>query len=125
MGFVTRGRGITIHRTDCVNVLNMSETDRTRLIEAEWQQGSDTRVSEKYMAELQIYANNRTGLLVDLSKIFTERKIDMKNINCRTNKQDKATISVSFEVVSKEELASLVEKIRQVESVLDVERTTG
>lgn len=124
VGFVTRGRGITIHRTDCVNILNMSETDRTRLIEAEWQQ-TDTRVSEKYMAELQIYANNRTGLLVDLSKIFTERKIDMKNINCRTNKQDKATISVSFEIGSKEELASLVEKIRQVESVLDVERTTG
>ena len=49
----------------------------------------------------------------------------MKNINCRTNKQDKATISVSFEIGSKEELASLVEKIRQVESVLDVERTTG
>ena len=124
VGFVTRGRGITIRRTDCVNILNMSETDRTRLIEAEWQQ-TDTRVSEKYMAELQIYANNRTGLLVDLSKIFTERKIDMKNINCRTNKQDKATISVSFEIGSKEELASLVEKIRQVESVLDVERTTG
>ena len=124
VGFVTRGRGITIHRTDCVNILNMSETDRTRLIEAEWQQ-TDTRVSEKYMAELQIYANNRTGLLVDLSKIFTERKIDMKNINCRTNKQDKATISVSFEIGSKEELASLVEKIRQVESVLDVERSTG
>ena len=124
VGFVTRGRGITIHRTDCVNILNMSETDRTRLIEAEWQQ-TDTRVSEKYMAELQIYANNRTGLLVDLSKIFTERKIDMKNINCRTNKQDKATISVSFEIGSKEELASLVEKIRQVESVLGVERTTG
>ena len=53
VGFVTRGRGITIHRTDCVNILNMSETDRTRLIEAEWQQ-TDTRVSEKYMAELQI-----------------------------------------------------------------------
>ena len=124
VGFVTRGRGITIHRTDCINILNMSEADRTRLIEAEWQQ-TDNRVSEKYMAELQIYANNRTGLLVDLSKIFTERKIDMKNINCRTSKQDKATISVSFEVGSKDELASLVEKIRQVESVLDVERTTG
>ena len=123
MGFVTRGRGITIHRTDCVNILNMSETDRTRLIEAEWQ--ADTRASEKYMAELKIFANNRTGLLVDLSKIFTERKIDVKNMNCRTSKQDKATIAVSFEVGSKEELASLVEKIRQVESVIDVERTTG
>ena len=124
VGFVTRGRGITIHRTDCVNVLNMSETDRTRLIEAEWQQPG-TKEKEKYMAEIQVYANNRTGLLVDLSKIFTERKIDLRSINSRTNKQEKATISMSFEIGSKEELRSLIEKIRQVESVIDVERTTG
>ena len=124
VGFVTRGRGITIHRTDCVNVLNMSETDRTRLIEAEWQQ-PDTKEKEKYTAEIQVYANNRTGLLVDLSKIFTERKIDMRSINSRTSKQEKATISMSFEIGSKEELRSLIEKIRQVESVIDVERTTG
>ena len=103
VGFVTRGRGITIHRTDCVNVLNMSETDRTRLIEAEWQQ-PDTKEKEKYMAEIQVYANNRTGLLVDLSKIFTERKIDLRSINSRTSKQEKATISMSFEIGSKEEL---------------------
>lgn len=124
VGFVTRGRGITIHRTDCVNVLNMSETDRTRLIEAEWQQ-PDTKEKEKYMAEIQVYANNRTGLLVDLSRIFTERKIDLRSINSRTSKQEKATISMSFEIGSKEELRSLIEKIRQVESVIDVERTTG
>ena len=124
VGFVTRGRGITIHRTDCVNMLNMSETDRTRLIEAEWQQ-PDTKEKEKYMAEIQVYANNRTGLLVDLSKIFTERKIDLRSINSRTSKQEKATISMSFEIGSKEELRSLIEKIRQVESVIDVERTTG
>ena len=124
VGFVTRGRRITIHRTDCVNVLNMSETDRTRLIEAEWQQ-PDTKEKEKYMAEIQVYANNRTGLLVDLSKIFTERKIDLRSINSRTSKQEKATISMSFEIGSKEELRSLIEKIRQVESVIDVERTTG
>ena len=124
VGFVTRGRGTTIHRTDCVNVLNMSETDRTRLIEAEWQQ-PDTKEKEKYMAEIQVYANNRTGLLVDLSKIFTERKIDLRSINSRTSKQEKATISMSFEIGSKEELRSLIEKIRQVESVIDVERTTG
>ena len=124
VGFVTRGLGITIHRTDCVNVLNMSETDRTRLIEAEWQQ-PDTKEKEKYMAEIQVYANNRTGLLVDLSKIFTERKIDLRSINSRTSKQEKATISMSFEIGSKEELRSLIEKIRQVESIIDVERTTG
>lgn len=119
-----KGTGITIHRTDCVNVLNMSEMDRSRLIEAEWQ-STDNKGSEKYMAEIQVYANNRTGLLVDLSKIFTERKIDMRSINSRTSKQEKATISISFEIGSKEELSSLVAKIRQVESVIDVERTTG
>ena len=109
VGFVTRGRGITIHRTDCVNVLNMSEIDRTRLIEAEWQQ-PDVKAVEKYTAGIQVYANNRTGLLVDLSKIFTERKIDLRSINSRTNKQEKATISMSFEISSKEELRSLIEK---------------
>ena len=80
---------------------------------------------EKYEAEIQVYANNRTGLLVDISKIFTERKIDLRSINSRTNKQERATISMSFNVCSKQELNSLIEKIRQVESVLDVERTTG
>ena len=124
VGFVTRGRGITIHRTDCVNVINMSDPDRTRLIEAEWQKSAD-REQEKYTAELHVFANNRTGLLVDLSRIFTERKIDLRSMNCRANKQEKATISMTFNVESKEELQSLIEKIRQVESVLDVERTTG
>ena len=76
------------------------------------------------MADIQVFANNRTGLLVDLSKVFTERKIDMRTINSRTNKQEKATISISFEIGSKEELASLIKKLRQIESVLDVERGT-
>ena len=124
VGFVTRGRGITIHRTDCINVLNMSELDRSRLIEAEWQ-SPESATSETYMAEIQIYANNRTGLLVDLSKIFTERKIDVRGMSSRTSKQEKATISMSFNVKCKEELNTLIEKIRQVDSVLDVERTTG
>ena len=124
VGFVTRGRGVSIHRTDCVNVLNMSEMDRARLIEAEWQ-NAGTKAEEKYLAELSIFANNRTGLLVDIMKIFTERKIDVRGTNSRTNKQEKATISMSFEIGSKEELHSVIEKLRQVESVIDVVRTIG
>ena len=124
VGFVTRGRGVSIHRTDCVNVLNMSEMDRARLIEAEWQ-NAGTKAEEKYLAELSIFANNRTGLLVDIMKIFTERKIDVRGTNSRTNKQEKATISMSFEIGSKEELHSVIEKLRQVESVIEVVRTIG
>ena len=123
VGFVTRGRGVTIHRTDCVNVMNLSESERVRLIDAEWQGSNLT--SGLYTAEINVYANNRTGLLVDISKIFTERKIDLTTINSRTSKQGRATISMTFDVHSTEELNSIVEKIRQVESVLDIERTTG
>ena len=124
VGFVTRGRGISIHRTDCVNVINLTEEDRARLIDAEWQK-ADPDVKERYTAEIKIFGYNRTGLLVDISKIFTERKIDLSSLNCRVSKQGIATIALSFDVQGKEELNSLIEKIRQVESVIDIERTTG
>ena len=124
VGYVTRGRGVTIHRTDCINVINMSEDDRHRLIDAEWQ-APDNTAGERYMAELNVYAYNRTGLIVDISKIFTERKIDISALNTRTSKQGVATIDISFEVASKEELNGIIEKIRQIESVKDIERTAG
>ncbi len=123
VGFVTRGRGISIHRTDCINVLNLSELDRARLLDAEWQTSEDGE--GRYMAEIKIYGNNRTGLLVDITKVLTERQIDIKSVNSNTSKQDIATITIAFGTKGKEELNSLVDKIRQVESVIDIERTRG
>ena len=124
VGFVTRGRGISVHRTDCVNVMNLSGTDRARLIEAEWQKSEQDK-NERYTVEIKIFGYNRTGLLVDISKIFTERKIDLSSLNCRVNKQGVATILLTFDVQGKEELASLTAKIRQIESVIDIQRTSG
>lgn len=121
VGFVTRGRGISIHRTDCVNVVNMSETERMRMIEAEWQ-GFGAGTGEKYVTEITLYANNRTGLLVDLSKTFTERGIDLTSINSRVSKQGTATISLSFEISGTEELNRIIEKLRQIDSIIDIER---
>lgn len=125
VGFVTRGRGVSIHRTDCINVLNLSEFERSRLIDAEWQQGVSDGNNGLYLAEIKIFGNNRTGLLVDITKIFTERGIDINSINSKTSKQDIATISIAFGTRGKEELNALIEKIRQVDSVIDIERTTG
>ena len=124
VGFVTRGRGISVHRTDCVNVMNLSETDRASLIEADWQKSEQDK-NERYPVEIKIFGYNRTGLLVDISKIFTERKIDLSSLNCRVNKQGVATILLTFDVQGKEELASLTAKIRQIESVIDIQRTSG
>ena len=125
VGFVTRGRGVSIHRTDCINIINLSDIERARLIDAEWQQGAAEGGNGLYLAEVKIFGNNRTGLLVDITKIFTEREIDINSINSKTSKQGIATISVAFGTKGKEELTSLIEKIRQVESVIDIERTTG
>ena len=101
----------------------MSEEDRNRIIDAEWQQ--DAVAENTYLTEINIYADDRSGILFDITKILSEANISVNSINSRTSKQEKATISMSFEIGSKEELRSLIEKIRQVESVIDVERTTG
>lgn len=119
IGYITRGRGISIHRTDCVNIMNLPEYDRERLKDAEWQ--SDIK-EESYITEIQVYCQNRTGLLVDISSILSERKIDVLAINSRTSKQQVATITISFEVKNSEALNELVKKIRQVPSVIDIKR---
>ncbi len=125
VGFVTRGRGISIHRTDCVNVLNLPEIERSRLIEADWQEPDKGGEGEKYFAEIVIYANNRNGLLADISKALTEKNIDIRSMNTRTSKQGIATLQTSFEIGSREELNRVIEKIRTIDSVIDIERTTG
>jgi len=124
VGFITRGRGISIHRTDCVNVINMTDEDRSRLIEAEWQE-PETGKKDTYMAEVTIYANNRIGLLIDISRVFTEKEIDIDSMNVRTSKQGRASAEISFFVHSTEELKTLIEKLRNVDGVIDIERKTG
>ena len=125
VGFVTRGRGVSIHRTDCINMINLSELEKARLIEAEWSSDSADGEAGTYLAEINIYGNNRTGLLVDLTRSFTERGIDINSIHSKTSKQGIVTISISFETKGKEQVNGLIEKLRQVESVIDIERTTG
>ena len=125
VGFVTRGRGVSSHRTDCINMINLSDMDKVRLIDAEWQQDAAGETKGLYLAEIKIFCNDRKGLLVDITKVLTEREISINAINSKTSKQGIATISVSFSVKGKQELESVVEKVRQIESVIDIERTTG
>ncbi len=125
VGFVTRGRGVSIHRTDCINIINLPESERVRLIYPGRQQRESTENKERYSTEIQIYANNRIGMFVDISKVFTERQIDITSMNVRTSKQGKATIIMTFDIHGKEELTRLTDKLRQIEGVLDIERTAG
>ena len=124
VGFVTRGRGVSIHRTDCVNIINLPQMDRVRLLEAEWQKLGEESEG-KYLVEINIYALNRTGILADVSKIMTERNIDVTSMNVRTSKQGRATISMSFEIGGVAQLNKLIDRIRSVDSIIDIVRTSG
>ena len=124
VGFVTRGRGMSIHRTDCINIINLSDVERSRLITAEWEE-NDQDEGGQYLAELKIFADDRRGLLLDVSKVFTEEKIDVKSMNTRTSKKGTATMEMGFVVHGREELNRVIGKLRQIENVIDIERTTG
>lgn len=124
VGFVTRGRGMSIHRTDCINIINLSEAERIRLINAEWE-ASVVEERGQYTASIKIFANNRQGLLMEVSKVFTENKLDISGINTHTSKQDVATLDLSFVVTGRDQLTHVIEKLRQIQGVLDIERTTG
>ena len=125
VGFVTRGRGLSIHRTDCINMIHLSESERARLIPAEW----ETEVTEKsggqYLAEIKMYANDQQGLLMEISRIFTEGNVDVKSMNVRTSKKETATIEMGFIVHGREELERIVKKLQQLSGIIDIERATG
>jgi GTP pyrophosphokinase len=103
-------------------MMNLPEMERVRVIDAEWKPEEG---QEKYTAEIQIFATNRNGLLADISRALTEKNIDILTMNSRINKQGMATLQTAFAVESREELNRVIDKIRSVEGVVDIERTTG
>ena len=126
VGYVTRGRGISIHRTDCINIMGMNEIDRTRLIEAEWQADAGENTGAVYSTEIKIYVADRKGMLFDVSKVFTEANINVTAINSKSSpRNEKATIVVTFEIRQVDQLNLVITKIRQIPGVIDVERSVG
>ena len=120
VGFVTRGRGVSIHRTDCINIINLPGR-ASRLIDAEWQQPEGGDSKERYSTEIQIFANNRIGMFVDISKVFTERQIDITSMNVRTSKQGQSDHRDDLDIRGIEELNRLTDKLRQIEGFWIIE----
>lgn len=125
LGFVTRGRGVTIHRTDCINVLNMPSSEKARVIEASW----NTDVEDKnsgFSSEICIYAKNRSGMISDISRLFTEQGINLNSLIVRDSRRlEVASIYVGLDVKSREQLFKVMDKLRQIEGIVDIERTSG
>ena len=123
VGFVTRGRGITVHRTDCINIMDLSEDEKARRIEVEGDNNPGN--GESYSTELQLFTNNRIGLIVDISKVLADDNIAIQGMNTHSAKNGKVTILLSFEVPNREVLNTIIGKLRKIQGVYEIERGKG
>ncbi len=106
IGFITRGRGVTVHRMDCANVLNMQ--DEERLIQVEWQQTENAT----FLAKILVETMDDAGALSDLARIFSDEKIYVQSLNAKSIEHNVALYDVVLEVKSKKELNEIISKIR-------------
>ena len=121
VGFITRGRGVSVHRSDCINVINMSDFDKERLIETEWSIDSNSADSN-FVASIDIYMSNQKGMLTKITRMLTENDIDIVSMNVRTSKNGEAAVETEFYINNKYGLSKIIEKLRSISGVIDVER---
>ena len=117
VGYITKGRGVSVHRKDCVNIKDLL-TEENRMIDVEWYNQNDS----SYNAEIEVFANDRAGLLVDILKELGTTKAKLMGVNTKTTKERIAIIDITIETESLEELNKVLKAIRKVDSVYEVHR---
>ena len=120
VGYITRGRGVSVHRKDCVNLKDLIGQEG-RMIDVFWLQD----VKASYTVEIEIFANDRTGLLRDVIKQVENYKIKIMGVNTRTNRDNTAILDLHLETENIENLNQLMKALKSVESVYDVYRKRG
>ena len=120
IGYITKGRGVSVHRTDCVNINDLFE-EENRMIDVYWYDD----IKGSYSVEIEIFANDRSGLLRDVIKQLDNSKAKLMGVNTRTTKTNIAILNVLVEIENISELNKLVNQFRNVESVYEVNRKRG
>mgnify|MGYP005850335877 CR=1 FL=1 len=119
VGYITRGRGVTIHRRDCPNIL--ARTDRERLIQVDW--GVARR--QTYPVKIEVSAYDRGGLLRDIAAVVADEKASMSAVNARTDKRDNTAIfTATLEIEDIAQLSRILTRIYRLPNVLEVRRQT-
>jgi GTP pyrophosphokinase len=119
VGFITRSKGVSIHRADCKNMLNLPESEQQRLVDVEW----GANVTDKYPVDIRITAYDRVGLLRDVSTVMANNKAEVIAVNTLSNPVDQtAEMKIGVLVSNMYELTNIMEKIRQLRNVSAVER---
>ena len=117
IGYITKGRGVSVHRKDCVNINELLK-EENRIIDVQWY----NQEKVKYTVEIEIYANDRNGLLADIVQKINDSKAKLLGVNARTNKERIALTEVTIEIDSLESLNKIIREIRKIDSVYEVNR---
>ncbi len=121
-GYITVGRGVTVHRQDCLTFLNLREFEPNRIIEVSW----GGKPAAVYPVDIEIEAYDRAGLLRDITQVLSASRSNVLALNTQTNKDDNtATMTVTVEISSLEQLARLLAQIRNLPNIIDVRRRRG
>jgi len=120
VGFITRGRGVTVHRDDCSMVRHLTGDDRQRLVEVTW---AERNSEQRYPVDIRVLASDRKGLLRDISSIFTSEEVDLIGVNTQSDrKTDRARMRFTVEIRDISQLSRLLGKVAQLPDVLEVQR---
>lgn len=118
IGYITRGRGVSIHRTDCPNVQAFLKEDRGRIVEVTWKQGKES----VYQVELEVYAIDRARLTMEIMNAIADMKLQINAVNARISKNKLTIINLRLEIHSIAQLNHLIEKIKRIKNVTEVNR---
>lgn len=120
-GYVTKGRGVSVHRKDCSNLQSLINTDAERVVEVNW----GTSKGTSYVSEIQVEAEDRDGLLADIMSVITELKLQLSAVNANLGKKGFALINVKLKITSVDSLKDLMKKIKRLKGVTDVYRVNS
>ena len=118
MGYITKGRGVSVHRTDCTNLQSLILHDPNKVLEVSW----GTAKGASYIAEIRVKADDRQGILSDITKVITDSNLYLNALNANSSKDNGALISIKIKIDSRDQLKELMKKIRKLPGVLDVFR---
>jgi Guanosine polyphosphate pyrophosphohydrolases/synthetases len=118
VGFITKGRGVSIHRRDCSNI-DLSDTEvNSRLLEVKW----DLEKTASFEAEIKVKATDRRGIISEVTQLLAADKISLNGINARTTRDGMANMTILLQIESKDQLKSIMNKLKNLSGVLDVFR---
>lgn len=121
VGYITRGSGVSVHRADCPNVLSNNPEEQSRLIEVSW----DVGINSVYKVNIVITSMDKTGMMADIMTATSEAKINIFSLNCKTDKNKIATTHIGLDINSLEQLEYIMNRIRRMKGVYNVERVVS